>query len=207
MFKFYAAATALTALLFAPSVQAKDNHFIFELEAGINAPFTLREADSQSIGGSFGGTFGWGGKLKGHAPSFYFVGNCVYSTMDYTGPFSAGGYIVERDATEFGLGGRLYLPMTESVRFMVQLAFGGTFDTSRIPQPGYDYRYIDDSAFTIFGDIGLQFRMEDHLSLGFVVSNAWYLGNESFRDAPQMVGMDESLGGQTNISLTMTFHF
>ncbi len=199
----FAAIFAL-ALLGAQNANA-GNHFVFELDAGFNSPYSIHNTEG-GMGGAYGLTLGYGGRF-GNGPALYFVGRFGYSDLDYRGLNASGGLHVTRQALDFGFGGRLYLPITERLRFLLQLTLGGTFDESEVEQRGLTSLIIKENAFTLGVDAGLQYRINNNFSFGFTVANDLYPGSTAFREAPFKVGATEGLDGQVSCSFTATFHF
>lgn len=196
---------AVASLLFAGQAQA-DNHFILELEGGVTDAVGTDVSDP---GKSVGGTFGFGGRIPGSKPAYYFIGRFGASDFTMQGSRAAGSPIVQRDQTEWALGGRMYLPISDRFRALLQISIGETQDRSEIHYERGRPMLVDDAMTTVFTQAGLQYRFTNHFALGAMADLAWYPENEGPGLAALGAGLedDDREIGRTRFALTSTFHF
>lgn len=197
-----AAITAALALLTAAPALA-DNHFIFEVDAGLQTDLSADD----SRGRAFGGTFGFGGRIPGTKPAYYFVGRVGVADQTYGGARSLGAPSLECASTEWALGARMYLPITDRFRAMMQLSLGETHQYTDIYYADRAPLRVDESLFSIFADAGVQYRFTNHFSLGALVNLGWHPA-----DRPDLVTRSAAIDtdgaiGQMRVGLTTTFHF
>lgn len=199
-------ALALFPLLLMATPAAADKHFILELEGGLATPMGVdAEADP---GRSFAGTFGIGGRIPGFSPAYYAVGRVGHSIYGFTGPISRGAAEVEREQLEWMLGGRMYLPLTERLRVMLQLGFGETVEDSVVIRRGHRDLVIESAAFAVFTEAGLQYRVTEGFALGVVSDLAWIPDHDELDLAARAVGAgDRGDFGRARVAVTTTFHF
>ncbi len=199
----------LTALLpLGASPALADNHFLLEAQGGLTSPLGVDAHVDE--GAAFGGTFGFGGRIKGFAPAYYLIGTLGRAGYDFTGPPSYGSAHVERDQIDWSLGGRIYLPVSERLRVLAQVGFGETYDKARVSRAGYRTLLLDTEVFTVQTQVGLQYRLSDALSLGLKGELSFYPDSEELRLAGLSAGLgddDEGGYGRAGIALTTTFHF
>ncbi len=194
-------ALALTTLTAAPALA--DNHFIFEVDAGLQ---TDLGADDNS-GRALGGTFGFGGRIPGSKPAYYFIGRVGVAEQTYDGSSAFGAPTLDCASTEWALGARMYLPITDRFRAMLQLSLGETMQYTDVYYDGRRPLRVDEDLFSIFADAGVQYRFTNHFSLGALVNLTWHP-----EDRPDLVtrsaGIDtDGAIGQMRFGLTTTFHF
>lgn len=193
-------AAALASLFAAPALA--DNHFILEVDAGLKTD--LGAEDNQ--GRALGGTFGFGGRIPGSKPAYYFIGRVGVAEQTYEGARAFGDPKLESASTEWALGARMYLPITDRFRAMLQLSLGETMQYTDIDLGGRLYR-IDEDLFSVWADAGVQYRFTNHFSLGALVNLGWHP-----EDRPDLVtrsaGIDtDGTIGQMRAGITTTFHF
>lgn len=201
MLRLLLTATALFAAL--PAFA--QNHFILELEGGLARPVGL-DADSE-IGSAFGGTFGFGGRIPGFAPAYYLIGRVAHSSYDFTGASKVGSPDVAHGETEVAVGGRMYLPLTDRLRLVLQVALGETFGTTEIGRNGEVELSSDTEFFTLFGALGAQFRVTNHFSLGGIADIAYTPNREDYTVVKRAAGLEEDGVGRLRLGVTTTFHF
>ncbi len=195
----------LLVLLLAGSASA-GNHFILEGDFGAAKPVGI-DAVAEP-GGTFGATFGFGGRIPGHAPAYYLVGRVGRSGFGFRGPEKYGSAAVELRQTELSAGGRIYLPINHRLRFALQLTLGGTYDSATVDRDGHDGFDYEDEQFTVFTDVGLQYRLTDQFSLGIGGGISWLPHRgERPQAAAIAAGVDESPIGRARLGLTTTIHF
>lgn len=197
-------ATLAVALFASPALA--DNHFILELEGGVTDAVG---AEYSEPGRSVGGTFGFGGRIPGSKPAYYFVGRVGSSDYATQGALAAGAPIVHHDQTEWALGGRMYLPITDRFRGLLQLSIGETANCSEIRSDGARPLLVEDAMVTVFTQAGLQYRFTNHFALGAMVDLAWYPEAEGPGLAALGAGLEDDSReiGRSRFALTSTFHF
>jgi hypothetical protein len=201
-----AVAAAMFTLGTAGAARA-DNHFLLELEGGPTAPVGSEGTADDGYGGAL--TFGIGGRFRGSAPAFYVIGRAGWSDFGDVGPERTGAAHLEREQGEWAVGGRMYLPITERFRFMLQAAIGAISEQARISRAGHPTVQLDNDCYALFGDAGLQFRLTDHFSLGGNLGLAWQPGDGSPDLASLAAGIPDPDGeqGRLRFGLAATFHF
>lgn len=201
-----AAILTSATLLLLSSPAAADNHFILELEGGIATPMGI-DAETE-VGRAFAGTFGFGGRIPGFAPAYYAVGRVGHSRFGFTGPRSLGAAEVERDQLDWAVGGRMYLPLTQRLRVLAQVALGETYDEALVQRSGHRDLLVQSDTFAVFTEAGLQYRFTDHFSLGAVADLAWLPDHEEQDLAARTAGVDDGGDfGRARFALTTTLHF
>ena len=194
-------AVALATVTAAPAMA--DNHFLFEVDAGLQ---TDLGADDNS-GRALGGTFGFGGRIPGTKPAYYFVGRLGVAEQVYGGSDAFGAPTLDCASTEWALGARMYLPITDRFRAMLQLSLGETMQYTDIHYDGRRPLRVEEDLFSIWAGAGLQYRFTNHFSLGALVNLGWHP-----EDRPDLVtrsaGIDtDGAISQMRFGVTTTFHF
>lgn len=197
--------TLIALTLALPGVALADNHFLAELEAGLARPLGI-DAESE-IGSAYGGTFGFGGRIPGHDPAYYLVGRVAHSSFSFEGAPRVGAPTVEHGELEVAVGGRVYLPLTPRLRVLFQVALGETFGETEVLRDGERELLAETEAFTLFGEIGAQFRLTDNFSLGAMADAAYVPDRESFNVVKTAAGLEDDGLGRLRLALTSTFHF
>ncbi|MEZ4475703.1 MAG: hypothetical protein R3F60_33875 [bacterium] len=193
------------ALLATPGLVHADNHFLLELEAGFATPLASDgEADP---GTAYGGTFGFGGRIPGFAPAYYLIGRVAHSAYEVTGAPRLGRPLVQHGELEVAVGGRMYLPLTQRLRFVLQVAFGEVFGESEIQRDGSRELLVESESFALFAQGGVQFRLTDHFSLGAALDASFLPSREEQEIARIAAGLDELAVGRVRAAITTTFHF
>lgn len=196
----------LTALIaFAATPVLAENHFIVEGEFGGVAPIGV-DANSE-FGQSYGGTFGFGGRIKGFAPAYYLVGRVSHAEFSFNGPASSGAALVERCQNDFSIGGRMYLPVTDRLRLMLQVGFGEISDSSEVIREGHRPLEVHSTTFAMSTQAGLQFRLNNTLSLGAAGDMAFLPDREEIDSAAVIAGVDDSGFMRMRLLGTVTMHF
>ncbi len=197
------AITAGGLALGAPGARA-ENHLLLELDAGLTGPLGVEG----SPGASVGGTFGVGGRIRGLSPAWYPVLSLGRAGYDYAGPAASGGAVVDRAQNDWALGGRMYLPLWERLRLVAQVTLGETTDHALVSRAGFPDLELDAEVFTVNLQTGLQYRLNNHLSVGMSADLALFAEEGAHRLAPLAAGLgdlaDESRLG---FGLTTTLHF
>ncbi len=197
--------TLITIALCLPGAAFADNHFLVELEAGLARPLGI-DADSE-IGSTLGGTFGFGGRIPGHDPAYYLVGRVAHSSFSFEGAPRVGSPDVQHGELEIAVGGRVYLPLTPRLRLLFQLALGETFGETEVLRDGERELLAETETFTLFGEVGAQFRLTDHFSLGTVADASYLPDREAFNVVKTAAGLEDDGVGRLRLALTATFHF
>ncbi|MCA9524783.1 MAG: hypothetical protein KC549_00620 [Myxococcales bacterium] len=196
---------AVALALAAPGLAQADNHFLLELEAGLTSP--IASDGEASAGTGFGGTFGFGGRIPGFAPAYYLVGRVAHSAYEVEGAPRIGRPLVAHGELEIAVGGRMYLPLTQRLRLVLQVGFGEVFGESEVQREGTRELLVESETFALFAQGGLQFRLTDHFSLG-AAADASFLPDRSDLEVARLAsGLDELAVGRTRLALTTTFHF
>lgn len=193
----------LLGLMAAPAVA--QNHFLLELEGGLSRPMGI-DADSD-FGSAYGGTFGFGGRIPGFAPAYYLIGRVAHSSYSFTGAPRLGAPAVDHGETEVAVGGRMYVPLTTRLRVVAQFALGETFGTTEIQSKSGLTVSSETEFFTIFGALGLQFRLTNHFSLGGLADVAYTPNREDYTVVKRAAGLEEDGLGRLRLGATATFHF
>ena len=194
--------TAILATLTAAPALA-DNHFIFEVDAGLQTDLAAEDSGGRALGG----TFGFGGRIPGSKPAYYFVGRVGVAEHTYGGARSLGDPTLGCASTEWALGARMYLPITDRLRAMMQLSLGETMQYTDIHYDGRAPLRIDEDLFSIFADVGLQYRFTNHFSLGALVNLGWHPEDRADL-VTRSAGIDtDGTIGQMRFGVTTTFHF
>ena len=199
--------SALSVLLMIgySATASAENHFIFELTGGVASDVGIRAPVESGAAGS--ATFGIGGKIPGQTPAYYLIGRIGQSQFSFNSAPGAGGDFVYKRQQEWSLGGRVYLPITDRVRALAQVAVGQTFDDAFVSSTGSSVG-LASSSLSVFGQTGVQARVTDKFSLGMAMDLAFYPERSSnqlaARDA--YVGTDSQFG-RLQIGATGTFHF
>lgn len=193
-----AAATTLTA---APALA--DNHFILEVDAGL----TTAIGHEDDGGRALGGTFGFGGRIPGSKPAYYFIGRIGASENSAQGALSHGSPTLDSGRTEWALGARMYLPITDRLRAMLQVSLGETYEHTEIGHVGGRPLTVEEEMFSVFADAGLQYRFTNHFSLGGVVNLGWHPEDRADLVARSAGIETDGTIGQMRAGVTTTFHF
>ncbi|MCA9537364.1 MAG: hypothetical protein KC620_00670 [Myxococcales bacterium] len=198
------ASTALTLLAVAPA--AADNHLLLELEGGVTT--AVGGSGDAEPGHAIGATFGIGGRIPGFSPAYYLVGRVAAADHGLRGPEVYGGPAIERDQSEWALGARIYLPISERLRALFQIAAGETSDTSDVKYYGERPLRYESELFTIFTEAGLQYRFTNNFSLGAVADLAYFPDQAPFDMTARSAGMEDGGEfGRARFAVTTTFHF
>lgn len=197
---------AALALLFTTPVLAKGNHFILEVEGGLATPGGSGMSADTETGRALALSFGFGGRFKGLSPAFYLVGRLGRSDYGFTGPPSDGLAHVDRSQREFGIGGRIYIPITKRMRLLGQVLIGEIADASQIDREGYRLQYIDDTMAAVFTEVGFQYRLTNNLSVGANVDYA-FLEDSQLDLASTNAGLLQPDDGRMRVAVSTTFHF
>ncbi len=196
----------IVVVLLATTEAYADNHFLLELEGGVALPAGV-DAEPE-MGGAYGGSFGIGGRFRGHAPAYYLVARLGRSGFGFVGPPRSGRAVVERRQTEAALGPRVYVPLTRRLRLLLQVGFGQTYDTAAVTREGHRAFEYETAAFTIFGDAGLQYRFTEHFSLGVGGGLSILTERSASELAALSAGVDDGGPlGRGRVGLTTTIHF
>ena len=150
--------------------QQAGNHFILELNGGVSSDVGIAAPVESGASGS--ATFGIGGKIPGQSPAYYLVGRIGQGQFSYNSAPGAGGEFVYRRQQEWALGGRVYLPITDRLRAVAQLAVGQTFDDAFIASSGTSLG-VASNTLSFFGQTGIQARVNEKFSLGMAVDLAF----------------------------------
>ncbi|MBU0553518.1 hypothetical protein KKB55_02975 [Myxococcota bacterium] len=199
------AAFCLLALCASPPPAHAGNHFILEMEAGLASPLGLDEALSVESGGVVGGTFGVGGRLG--YPAYYLTVGVSTGRFSYHGPARAGSPLVEQDRTEWRVGGRVYLPLSERLRLHLGAGFGETHHEACVSREGFRALNLVADTATLFGEVGLQARVYNHLSFGFVANAALYPETDELDFIARAARLSEAEPGRVAALLLTTLHF
>jgi hypothetical protein len=194
---------AVIALSASPGMA--ESHFIFELNGGVASDAAIDGAVERGTAGS--ATFGIGGKIPGQSPAYYLVGRIGGSEFGYFTPGLTGRY-VQREQKEWALGGRVYLPITDRLRAIGQLALGETLDDAYVTESGAGQLGLSSSTFSVFAQGGVQFRVTEKFALGLAADIAIYPqhGQQDLAVRSEYVGNDGELG-RVQLGATGTFHF
>lgn len=198
-----AALTAALATTAAAGTALAENHFLLELDGGTSTPTAT---DDSRSGFSYGGTFGFGGRIPGSKPAYYFVGRVGAADYETRGAISYGHPALETEQTEWALGARLYLPITDRFRAMMQLALGHTHDCTEVYHAGRAPLLVEEDLFSVFATAGLQYRFTNHFSLGAAADLAWHPDNDALAARSAGIETDGELG-RVRLAVTTTFHF
>lgn len=197
-----AALTALAAVATASPALA-DNHFILEVDAGLKTDLGVEDESGRAIGG----TFGFGGRIPGTKPAYYFIGRIGAAEQSYTGAVSYGAPDLDCASTEWALGARMYLPITDRFRAMLQVSLGETYQYTDIRHDGRRPLRVDEELFSAFFDAGVQYRFTNHFSLGAVGNLTWHADDRADVVA-RSTGIDtDGQFAQMRLGITTTFHF
>ena len=193
-------------LVFGAAEAQAEKHFIFEMTGGLASDAGVDAHIESGLAGS--ATFGIGGKIPGQSPAYYLVGRIGSAEFSYKGPARVGSTLVERKQKEWALGGRVYLPITNRLRALAQVAIGQTLDDAMVSQTGSAPLALASSTFSIFTQAGIQFRVNEKLALGIVGDVALYPdhGERDLAARAAHVGTDGELG-RMQLGGTATFHF
>lgn len=195
---------ALLVALGATAARA-DNHFLLEGELG-GAGAMGNDAEGE-LGLSYGGTFGFGGRVKGFAPAYYLVAHLASNEYGFTGPARAGSAEVDRTQVEYSIGGRIYLPLNERLRIVLQVGFGQVFDQSTLSRFGHEDLRLESDAFIVQTLGGLQYRLNDTLSLGGAADFAFMPDKEEIDAIARAAGVKDAGFGRMRFLGTVTVHF
>jgi hypothetical protein len=199
--------TLLGAVLATASAARAENHFLLELEGGLNSPVGVEAEADDGYGGAL--TFGIGGRFRHSTPALYLVGRAGYGEVGSVGPARTGGASLDREQREYAFGGRIYLPITERLRVMLQVAAGQIFEDAIVRRDGHPEVRLEDDRFAVFGDAGLQLRLSNQLSVGGNVGLAWQPEDEGPDLASLAAGIPDPDGehGRVRLGVAATFHF
>lgn len=194
-------AVALSTLTAAPALA--ENHFLFEVDAGLQTDLGAENSQGRALGG----TFGFGGRIPGSKPAYYFVGRVGVAEQTYEGATILGDPTLDCASTEWALGARMYLPITDRFRAMLQLSMGETMQYTDIYYDGRRPLRVDEDLFSVWADAGLQYRFTNHFSLGATVNLGWHPEDRADLVA-RSAGIDtDGSIGQMRAGITTTFHF
>ena len=181
------------------------NHFILELNGGVSSDVGITAPVESGAAGS--ATFGIGGKIPGQSPAYYLVGRIGQGQFSYNSAPGAGGEFVYRRQQEWAIGGRVYLPITDTLRAVAQLAVGQTFDDAFIASSGNSLG-VASNTLSFFGQTGLQARVSDKFSLGMAVDLAFYPErNDRQLAVRELHSGPDGQFGRVQVGATGTFHF
>lgn len=195
-------AAALALTVFAGTAAA-ENHFILELDGGTS---TATAGDDAETGTSFGGTFGFGGRIPGSKPAYYFIGRVGAADYMSHGARSYGTPALDTEQTEWALGARMYLPITDRFRGMLQLSLGQTHDCTTVQYGNMAPLRVEEELFSVFGAAGLQYRFTNHFALGALADIAWHPASDALAARAAGIKTDGTLG-RARLAITTTFHF
>jgi len=195
------ATAALATLTAAPALA--DNHFIFEVDAGLQTDVSADDNQGRALGG----TFGFGGRIPGSSPAYYFIGRVGVAESTYGGASVLGSPTLDCASTEWALGARMYVPLTERLRAMLQVSLGETSQYTDIHYGNRAPLRVDEELFTVAADAGLQYRFTNHFSLGALINLGWHPEDRADLVA-RSAGIDTSGSiTQMRAGITTTFHF
>ncbi len=197
----------MMAVLGVASVAQAENHFLLELEGGLNSPVGVEAEGDEGYGGAL--TFGIGGRFRHSTPALYLVARGGYSEVGSLGPARTGGALLAREQREYAFGGRIYLPITERLRVMLQVAAGQIFEDAVITRDGHPTVRLEDDPFVVFGDAGLQLRLSNQFSVGGNIGLAWQPEDDGPDLASLAAGIPDPDGehGRVRLGVAATFHF
>ena len=183
------------------------NHFLVEVSGGVSEPIGM-DADTES-GRTLTATLGFGGRFRGHAPAYYVVGRVGQSQVGLLGPPSSGRAHIDREQTEWAVGGRVYVPFFPRLRLLVELSLGEMEERSTVVRSGFRTLHMAEERFAVFAGSGLQFRLNDHFSLGAMANLAWMPSDNGTDLAASAAGIPDADGGAGRLHLgaTATVHF
>jgi hypothetical protein len=199
----FAAATVALAITCLAATALAENHFLLELDGGTSTPTA---ADDSRTGISYGGTFGFGGRIPGSTPAYYFVGRIGAADYETRGALSYGRPSLETEQREWALGARMYVPITERFRGMLQLSLGHTHDCTTVHHAGQRPLLVEEDLFSVFATAGLQYRFTNHFSLGALADIAWHPDNDALAARSAGIETDGEIG-RMRLAVTTTFHF
>jgi hypothetical protein len=198
---------AVVAVLGVASTAQAENHFLLELEGGLNSPVGVEAEADEGYGGAL--TFGIGGRFRHSTPAMYLVARGGYSEVGSVGPARTGRAELDREQREYAFGGRIYLPITERLRVMLQVAAGQIFEDDVVQRDGHPTVRLDGEHFAVFGDAGLQLRLSNQFSVGGNVGLAWQPEDDGPDLASLAAGIPDPDGehGRLRFGVAATFHF
>ena len=183
-----------------------ENHFILELTGGLASDAGIdNDVDS---GTAASATFGIGGRIPGQSPAYYFIARVGRAEFGYQAGHPYAATTVNRQQRDWAIGGRVYLPITDRIRAVAQVAIGETIDEANVSQTGAQNLSLASSTLSVFTQAGLQFRVTDRFALGIAADMAIYPTHEagSLARRANYVGTNGEIG-RTQIGATGTFHF
>jgi len=159
----------MCTLCLLPSVSQAQNHFVAELGGGLSDGSNL--AAETSSGGSVQATLGFGGRLRGLSPAFYGIARIGAATNSAQGAPRYGLPTATISDTHWAIGARVYIPIIPRLRVLTQAVVGMSV-TDVSTRLGKQTMFEGAVAhLALFPSIGLQYRVNGQLSLGF--STEW----------------------------------
>lgn len=197
----------LVGLALTPGAAQAGNHLLLELDGAASTPVGL--GAEVETGGAIGGTFGVGGRFRGHAPAYYLVVRSGWGADAVVGPGRLGAARLERGVFELGAGGRVYIPLTQRLRLHIEGLVGRTWLDEQVTRDGHRAFDAVDERFTLFGGAGLQLRVLPHLSVGARADISWMPGTGDPNLAHIAAGLpaEDDGQGRVRLGLMTTFHF
>jgi len=186
----------LLALAVAPSLaHAQGTHFFAEADIGTSLPLGATLSDT---GYTVGLTGGFGGKLPGMLFRGYVLGELNYSTFAIE---RCGIPDLQRELVDMAVGGRVLLPLFESLRIYGDVLLSGIWiDSQEFDADGNEVWLSDsDPRLAITTAIGVQFRPFEFFSVG-ARGDFLFLVDDS--DLPE-----EEIEGRFGIVGTVALHF
>jgi len=90
---------------------------------------------------------------------------------------------------------------------MLQLALGETEILSCVKREGFPNLLLQDQFFTLFMELGLQFRLNNHFSLGASIDTGIYPNSDALDAVARAAQLQEGGDARLQGSLALTFHF
>ncbi len=180
--------------------------FLGEAELGYTAGCAFAEQPG-GVGGRI--TLGAGGKLKGFPTRFY--GTVSFTYTDFDGDVSGRQHQAEtsRSWMSWTAGLKTLTPIAGRLRLLLGLGLGGAIvDSLAEMNGGVETLRSEDSTFLIEVGVGLQYRVNLHLSLGARADLAFPVTLDEFDVLTETNGLPSTEGTPINPSAlaTVTVH-
>lgn len=180
--------------------------FLGEAEFGYAAGCAFAE-QPDGVGGRV--TVGAGGKLKGFPTRFY--GTISFTYAEYSGDVKSSLHRAEtsRSWMAWTAGLKTLTPIAGRLRLLLGLGLGGAMvDSLAEMNGGVERLRSDDSTFLIEVGVGLQYRLNLHVSLGARADLAFPVTLEEFDVLAETNGVPSSEAVPINPSAlaTLTVH-
>lgn len=184
----------------------KGTYFLAELSAGGAFGTGFSEA-----GAGFGvrTTFGFGGAFKGFPPRFYLVGVGRYTGVTATVQQGTQISEIDRDLVDISAGLRVLIPIWR-IRLLTEFTLGSSilFSSTNVNH-GTETYSTEDSRFAMYFAIGVQYRIQRHLSVGLMAEWAFPTEREATDVVGEMSRVTDSneMQGWTSVTATVVAHF